>query len=265
MIFGYLGRLENLIKSQNDVIISLTKSVDDMKGRLNTTTFKLPDEHKTEIQYLAKGMFIHNGIAQGGQYSRGMAKDIMDKVTKNGGDLAKYVAGLSAVHSKAYVSAVRQICTAQRQTSEREIRKTIAGVYKPLSDAVIHLYEKHSRPGAVVTNVPKSHHGIVVLLRALMTRGHETRNEALFIHHGYVPDMDDGDASESSETEDLDIDEVDAPSSRKRKRTNKGKKTAKKDSDGEKVPFFRLVDSFFKCKKEDPAWGESLGKGAWVE
>lgn len=46
MIFGYLGRLENLIKSQNDVIINLTKTVDDMKGRLNTVPFKLPDEHK---------------------------------------------------------------------------------------------------------------------------------------------------------------------------------------------------------------------------
>lgn len=97
-----------------------------------------------------------------------------------------------------------------------------------------------------------------------MTRGHETRKEALLIHHGYVPDTDDGDASESSEPEE-DSDEVDLGPNRKRKRTSKGKKTASKDSDGEKVPFFRLVDSFLKKKKDNPAWGESLGKGAWVE
>lgn len=96
-----------------------------------------------------------------------------------------------------------------------------------------------------------------------MTPGHETRNEAFFLHYGYVPETDKGDGSES-EDEDLESDEVDLPRP-KRKRTNKGKKSTAQQSHSKKVPYFQLVNTFFKHKKKDPLWGDALGKGAWVE
>lgn len=40
----------------------------------------------------------------------------------------------------------------------------MTGLYRPLAEAILYLSEKHSRPGLVVTTIPKYQQGIVVLL-----------------------------------------------------------------------------------------------------